>query len=628
MKIKHGWSTLLLVIVITSTTIANDTLKLESPNQQVQFKLFSGNKQLQYAVTFRGVSIIDPSPFHFLLDNKDITAGATIGTAARDEKQESYAMLGAHSITTSHYKSAVIAIKNGALTYSLEIRAFNEGIAFRTIIPGNAKQSRVPDEATVFNIPAGSTVWYHDLNMHYESVHARKEISKLQAGEWVAPPGTFKLQKGFYAAITEAALVNYPGIALAANGKNGLVMRMPQHQPTSYPYKLRYSPEDTVRLLQPAAITGTITTPWRVVLIGADLNAMVNNDLVLHLNPPPDPNLFPQGLKTSWIKPGRAVWKYLDGGGQGTPEVMKQFTDGAAKLGFEHNILEGFWSRWTDDQIRDLVQYSNQKKVSIWFWKHSKDLRDSATRIAFFKRCHDLGVTGAKIDFFDHEAKEVVDLYASILREAAQYKLLLDFHGANKPTGQARTFPNEMVREAVKGMEASRISDRATHETTIPFTRYLAGPAEYTVTMFNNRRGNTTWTHQIASAAILHAPLLTYAAHPDSLLAHPAADMIKSIPAVWDETVVLPNSEIGELAIFARRTGNTWFLVVMNGVGDRVLRLGLPFLKNRTYQASIVKDVPKNPAAVALISETHKREDVLEIVLASGGGYIARFNEQ
>ncbi len=304
---------------------------------------------------------------------------------------------------------------------------------------------------------------------------------------------------------------------------------------------------------------------------------------------PPDPKLFPKGINTGWIKPGRAVWKYLNGGGDGTLEVMKHFTDGAAALGFEHNILEGFWTKWTDDEIKELVDYSKQKGVSIWLWKHSKSLRNVVARDSFFRKCYKLGVAGAKIDFFDSEAKEVIDLYENILKEAAKYHVMCDFHGANKPTGLARTFPNEMTREAVKGMEASKLEDRATHETTLPFTRLLAGPAEYTVVHFGNRRKNTTWAHQVASAAILSAPLLTYAANPDTLLANPAVEIIKSIPATWDETIVLPPSEIGEIAVYARRKGDTWFLAIMNGVGEREIKIPLHFLKGN-YKALIAKD--------------------------------------
>jgi alpha-glucosidase len=457
-------------------------------------------------------------------------------------------------------------------------------------------------------------------------VHSKKEISELIEGEWVAPPATFKLSSGAYASITEANLIGYAGMALKANGKSGLILTLANNQPVSYPYRLRYSPEDTLKTLQPASIAGTITTPWRVIMVGADLNAMVNNDIVQNLCPSPDKTMFPQGIKTGWIKPGRAVWKYLNGGGDGTVEVMKHFTDGAATLGFEHNILEGFWSRWSDEQIRDLVNYSKQKGVDIWFWKHSKSLRNPLSRDSFFVRCHNLGVAGVKIDFFDSEAKDVIDLYEAILKETAKYHLMVDFHGANKPTGLARTYPNEMVREAVKGMEASKLTDRATHETTIPFTRFLAGPAEYTVVHFGARRQNTTWAHQIASAAILSAPLLTYAANPDTIFTTPAAtDMIKSIPAVWDETIVLPQSEINELAAYARRKGNTWFVAVMNGVEAKKISIPLTFLKNGNYKATMINDDPASFASIKAWSINYSSKDVIKLDLTTGGGFIARF---
>jgi len=379
-------------------------------------------------------------------------------------------------------------------------------------------------------------------------------------------------------------------------------------------------------MLQPASIAGTITTPWRVVIIGKDLNALVNSDVVADLNLPPDPKLFPKGINTGWIKPGRAVWKYLNGGGDGTLEVMKHFTDGAAALGFEHNILEGFWTKWTDDEIKELVDYSKQKGVSIWLWKHSKSLRTAAARDSFFRKCNELGIAGAKIDFFDSEAKEVIDLYENILKEAAKYQVMCDFHGANKPTGLARTYPNEMTREAVKGMEASKLEDRATHETILPFTRLLAGPAEYTVVHFGDRRKNTTWAHQVASAAILSAPLLTYAANPDTLLASPAVEIIKSIPATWDETIVLPPSEIGELAVYARRKGDTWFLAIMNGVGERKIKIPLSFLKGN-YKALIAKDDAGNSASITMQHPNYSTKDTIELNLVSGGGFIARFSK-
>jgi alpha-glucosidase len=186
-------------------------------------------------------------------------------------------------------------------------------------------------------------LWYHDLEGHYEGIHTNKDISGVKLGEWIAPPATFKLPEGAgYAAITEADLKHYAGMALQADGERGLCVRLGHSHPPSHPYRLRYSQEDIDRLAKPAAISGTITTPWRVVMIAPDLNALVNNDAVPNLCPAPDPAIFPKGLNTDWIKPGRAVWKYLDGGGSNTLETVKDFTRMAAVLGFEHQVIEGF----------------------------------------------------------------------------------------------------------------------------------------------------------------------------------------------------------------------------------------------------------------------------------------------
>ena len=285
-------------------------------------------------------------------------------------------------------------------------------------------------------------------------------------------------------------------------------------------------------------------------MIGDSLNTLVNCDIVHDVCPPPDPALFPQGLDTAWLKPGRAVWKYLDGG-ESTLEGMKEFSRLAGELGFEYNVVEGFWRRWPQSDLRELVDYSRQRRVGIIVWYHSGRLHTAAEREEFFARCSAAGVAGAKIDFFDHEARDVVDLYGTLLRGAAEHRLIVDFHGANKPTGLSRTWPNEMSREAVFGMEMRRIDSRAAHDATLPFTRYLAGHADYTPVDFDERRGDTTWAHQIASAAVFTSPLLVYAAHPQRLLDSPAVEMIKSIPSVWDETIALPPSEIGEVAIFA-----------------------------------------------------------------------------
>lgn len=601
-----------------------------SPDGNIKFKVDLVNDQLTYSVTFKDQPVIESSPIIMTVDQDTITRNVETGEIQTYEANETYDWHGVHSKAVNNYNGAKIGLSHGEnINYTLDVRVFNDAASFRLIVPGAENVQRVPDETTAFALPASSTVWYHDLHMHYESVHDKNAVSDIPVGEWLAPPVTFKLPEGLgYAAITEANLKNYSGMALQADSNGVLITRLAHQQPVSYPYELRYSKEDVARLSQPASIKGTITTPWRVVMIGADLNAMVNNDVVHNLNPAPDKKLFPQGINTGWVKPGRAVWKYLDGGGEGTIKTMKEFSRLAGELGFEHNILEGFWRDWSDEEIKELVKYSNQRNVGIWLWKHSKSLRDSAERRVFFKRAHDLGITGVKLDFFDHEHKEVMDLYQDILRETAELQLLVDFHGANKPTGESRTWPNELTREAIRGMEARKIEDKAKHNATVPFTRFLAGHAEYTPVHFGKERmGNTTWAHQIASAAIMSAPLLTYGAHPGNILENPGAEMMKSIPSYWDETIVLPISAIGEIAAFARRKGDTWFLAIMNGAKAETIQIPLSFLDEGNYKTLMVRDRPENATAVNVENSTQNENDTLKIDLGDGGGFIARFTK-
>ena len=238
--------------------------------------------------------------------------------------------------------------------------------------------------------------------------------------------------------------------------------------------------------------------------------------------------------------------------------------------------------------------------------------------------CRRTGVAGVKIDFFDNEHKEVVDLYEMFLREAAQYRLIVDFHGANKPTGQERTWPNELGLEGIRGMETSPPWSR--QDVTLPFTRMLAGLADYTPTHFGRKLGDTTWAHQVANAIILTAPFLCYASHPANLLANPTVEMVRSIPSVWDETAVLPISEIGETAAFARRKGDNWFVAVTNGPTARTVSLDLSFLGEGPYKSMLIRDTGE-AAAVKIEQVSLSRSDPLSVDLRSGGGFVARFSK-
>jgi len=363
-------------------------------------------------------------------------------------------------------------------------------------------------------------------------------------------------------------------------------------------------------------IDGPIVTPWRVVMISKDLNALVNSDMVGKVAEPS------RVKDASWIRPGRAVWKYLDGG-ENTLETVREFSRLAGQLGFEYQVVEGFWQKWSKEELKAVIAESRKQGVGLWLWKHSNQLRTAEARKAFFDLCAEVGAAGVKIDFFDHEAKEVVDLYDVYLREAAERRLLVNFHGANKPSGQLRTWPNELTREAVRGMESSK-AIRARHDATIRSLPVAVADSRPCTSPWRN---DTTWAHQIATAVVFSSPLLTFAANPANIAASPAVEVIKTIPAVWDETRVLECSEIGKVAGFARRKGNDWFVAVVNGTDARNVKVNLGFLGKGSYGSVMVKDKAGDTGAVELEARTMTRGETVTVDMQPGGGWVARFRK-
>jgi alpha-glucosidase len=601
-----------------------------SPNGKIAIAIDVGaDGRLTWRATMDRRAIIEPSPLGLIVDRVDLGRGVELRKSDPYRVDETYAWYGVHSTAVNRANGARITLRHAAseTLYVVDARAFDDAVAFRIVVDGSGR--RVPDAATTFRIAAGSIVWSHGLRDHYEALYERRRIEDVPEGDWAAPPITIKLpDDAGFAAITEADLRNYAGMALQADGQGGFREKLGHDHPPGYPYTLRFGADNAKRLAVAAPIEGSITTPWRVVLVGRDLNTLVNSDAIANLCPPPDPKFFPDGPRAAWLKPGRAVWRYLDGG-ESSPEGIKEFSRLAGELGFEYQVVEGQWAKWTPEQLRDVVEYSKQRGVGILVWRHRRTLEDPADRSALFASLQQAGVVGVKVDFLDHEAKEIVDLYQAILADAAKYKLLINFHGSNKPAGEPRTWPNEMSREGIYGMEHKSIKAWGAFNATFPFVRMLAGHADYTPVVFGERRRETSWAHQIASAAILTSPLLVYGGHPASLLSNPAADMIKSIPSVWDETIVLAPSEIGEAAVFARRSGTRWFVAAMNGPQARTVKVSLSFLGSGsgTYKGLVVRDNADDPAAVDMEIRDFASRDDVSITMRPGGGFVLRFTK-
>ena len=589
---------------------------IKSPDAAVQFLLSNENGKLTYSVDFNKKIIIEPSALSILIKGKLIGENAATGKLQQKKTVEVYTYRAVHSTASNKYTDTKINF-TGAAAFTLQVRVFNDGVAFRYII-SNKDSAIVEKDNTAFVIPAGTIVWSQPNIKYYEGKYSKKLIDTLKTGELMGPPVTFELPgNGGYAAITEGGLIDFAGMSLIVNGERTLQANL-SGKTKKY---------------------GNIETPWRIIEIGKDLNALVNCDIIANVSPRYNIKLFPQGYHTDWIKPGRSVWSWLAKTRSVTLENMKRFSDLAAQLGFEYNLVDEGWGNWKDsvnhkdqwDMMKELVEYSATKGVKIWVWKAYPDrkgipgIKDPEQRKVFFQKCKDIGIVGMKVDFFDNEAQEIIQFYQAALHDAAEYQLMMNFHGANKPTGESRTWPNEMTREAVRGMENR--PPWAQSNTILPFTRYLAGHADYTPIHFGDRMGEVSWAHHVASMIVFTSPFLCVGADPQSILDNPCREMIQSIPPVWDETIVLPQSKIGKLVLYARRKGTTWFLAAMNGTNEpKSFSVDLSFLKG-SYTLSSVKD-DKDKQHNAVIDNTNvSGKSKITIVLNANGGYAGRFSK-
>ncbi len=602
-------------IVLAQLPSNGKSLIINSPDAAIQLFVNNQNGKLGYSVKYNKKIIIEPSPLGILFNGKLIGENAITGKIQQQKVNEVYAFRGVHSMASNKYNGAIISF-TGVVAFNLEARVFNNGIAFRYIVNNNSP-AEVENENTSFTIPKGSIIWSQPNIKYYEGKYSNKLIDTIRAYELMGPPVTIELPgNAGYLAITEGGLTDFAGMSLIVKGERTL----------------------QANLSGTTKRNGIIETPWRIIEIGKDLNTLVNCDIIANVSPKYDIKLFPRGYNTDWIKPGRSVWSWLAQPRAVTLENMKHFSDLAAQLGFEYNLVDEGWSNWKDsvnhkdqwDMMKELVDYSAAKGVKIWVWKAYPDrkgipgIKDPEQRKVFFKKCKELGIVGMKVDFFDNEAQEIIQFYQAALKDAAEYHLMMDFHGANKPTGESRTWPNEMTREAIRGMENR--PPWASSNTILPFTRYLAGHADYTPIHFGDRLGEVSWAHHVASMIVFTSPFLCMGADPKSIVDNPCKEMIQSIPPVWDETIVLPQSKIGELVLFARRKGTDWFIAAMNGTNEiKTVNVNLSFLKKSSYTCYVVADDKDKQANAIISNKTVTPGSGFSISLNAAGGFVARF---
>jgi alpha-glucosidase len=272
-----------------------------------------------------------------------------------------------------------------------------------------------------------------------------------------------------------------------------------------------------------------------------------------------------------------------------------------------------------------VIDYGKSQGVGCLVWVNSSEMRVGAARRAYLEKVAALGAVGIKIDFIPACTDQITRWYEDTLRDTAELHLMCNFHGAVKPTGRRRSWPHELTREAVRGLEYQMTRYRRIlpleHDETVLFTRFLAGPADYTPTTFNPRElVGFTWGHMLAQSVDMTSPLLHFGGGYNEFLDNPAEDFLRHLPTTWDETLVLPGSEIAQLVGFARRHGQDWYVGVLNGKDARTIPIDLSFLGEGAWNADIFADDPENPAAFRRETKRVTLIDKLDTVLNSGGG--------
>lgn len=607
---------LISTLLFSQLLMAATSLQLQSPGKRLHAILSVKNGGLSYKLKLGSVELIENS--HLGMRLTDFTLGTGV-QALTLKRRYRIADSFETRLNAAYAKVSGIAyqieVREPAMVYTIEFRLYDEGCAFRYVLPVT-DSIRVREEYTGFTLPATSGVWFFERNskwklQSYAGLWMKTSVEKLQTVSSQGPvqgkPIVVELPSGGYMVIAEAALYNYSGMRLKAAGRS---------------LQVNFTEEQ-----EGFTVKGPLVTPWRVIMYAPDLNKLVNNHLPEHLNPAEDQKLFSD---KSYIQPGKSVWSWITRGeNYMQPAEEKKMIDAASSLQMEYSLLdEGWETTWPHkwQQLKELCAYAASKHVKLWVWKHSKELRDSLHRERFLDSVAIAGAAGVKTDFMNGESKDLIDFDEAFLRAAARHRLMVNFHGCQSPSGESRTYPNEMTREGIRGMELNIMNEPipAWHNAALPFTRFLCGHGDYTPGFFSNR-GNTTLTHQLALLYLFNSPFQCLAENPVSLLNEPVyapiLKLLRSLPVTWDETIVLPGSSIGTVAAFARRKGNDWYVAAINGADTAVsIRLLPSFLKTGFhYTAYVIEDDMHNTAfAVKDITIQPSREQLFTIPPTGG----------
>ncbi len=631
---------------------------ISSPNGNIRVHI-KADGQISYSVAYAEKVVLAPSTISMTLETDVLGANPTVVS----KKQRSVntivkPLFGMAAAYPDIYNEIILEFTG---KFALVFRVYDNGVAYRFVTSRPGK-IRILEEEVAYRFSSDPTGWMHEVKgflNSYEEHYIKDRISVLDSGRISALPLLVE-SEGVKMVITESDLLDYPGLYLTYDKSGGLTGVLP-------PFVLQDSVggccpnfEKVIVKTAPflAETDGTRKFPWRLMVLAKDDKDLLYNNLVYLLA---SENSMGDA---SWVRPGKVVWDWwcsnnLSGVDFKTgfnTETYKFYIDFAAANGIEYINMDEGWSdqfdllKLNDGSVKlgnnasiggnldmpFLFQYAKEKNVGIILWCvwHTLDRQMDEALNQF----QEWGVKGLKVDFMDRDDQTVVNFYERLARETFKRKMIVNFHGAFKPTGFERTFPNVINREAVQGLEYNKFSSLCSpeHAARIPFIRMVAGPMDYTpggldnvsredfFVRMNQPLTQGTRCQQLAMFTIYYAPLEMLADAPTAYMREPEIlSYLASIPTTWDETVPL-SGEIGEYAVIARRKKDTWYVSGLTNWTERSVKIDFSFLSRERYQATLFSDgvnADRMGSDYKIAQTELGPDDSLTIDMAAGGGF-------
>ena len=643
---KHKSLLVILLIMTVSYSYAKD-YKVSSPDGKITVTV-SPATDLNWSVTYDGKEVISSAKAGMVLVDGIIpVSGEKVRKATPGKINQVLETVVAYkrSKIEDNCNTLLIAFRSGV---AVQFRAYNDGVAYRF-------ETSFKDDITVRNeiadlqFPAGSNAWYpleESFMSHNERVFIYSSLDTIGSKHLASLPTLFKAN-GVNVLFTEAGIEDYPGMWIRGAGSGKITGVQPGYPETE---KLTRDRDMYVTATKDyvAKTKGTRTFPWRAFVITANDGQLVESDMVFRLGSPS------RVADTKWIKPGQVAWDWwnanniygVDFRSGINDDTYKYYIDFASRNGIEYIILdEGWYKSGTvlesipEINVPELCKYGESKNVGVILWVVWKTFWDKIDEaVSLYEKW---GVKGVKVDFMQRDDQKIVNFYYEAARKTADHHLLIDFHGSYKPDGLQRTFPNALTREGVRGMENDKWERNITpeHDVTLPFTRMVAGPMDFTPgAMVNMDKANFnpqftrpasqgTRVHQMSMYVIYESPLQMLADSPSNYMKEQeCTDFIVSIPVVWDDLKVL-DAKTGDYLLLARRSGSDWFVGGMTDWNGRKLELDLSFLPAGEYSMEIFRDginADKHAQDYKHLKTNVRSGEKINIEMAPGGGWVAR----